>query len=236
MSRIDQTDIKVIAFDADDTLWENQPYFDAVEDRFCALLAEYGGDRHVREELLGTEMRNMAELGYGATAFTLSMIETALRLSGGNVSAGTIGKVYGLGRSLLRIPATPLDGVTETLERISLSGRYRMIVLTKGNMLDQEHKLERSGLGKFFEHVEIVSDKNERTYSRLLEFLGVSAQEFLMVGNSFKSDIAPVLSLGGYGVYIPFRTTWQLEKTEEYGHPRLFRARCFAALAEMLGL
>ena len=234
MSRIDQTDIKVIAFDADDTLWENQPYFDAVEDRFCALLAEYGGDRHVREELLGTEMRNMAELGYGATAFTLSMIETALRLSGGKVSAGTIGKVYGLGRSLLRIPATPLDGVTETLERISLSGRYRMIVLTKGNMLDQEHKLERSGLGKYFDHVEIVSDKNENTYSGLLAFFGIRASELLMVGNSFKSDISPVLQIGGYGAYIPFRTTWQHEQTEEYAHPRLIRLERIEGLCDIL--
>lgn len=161
--------VKVIAFDADDTLWANQPYYDAAEEKFCQLLSDYGDSGYIKEELFRTEMQNMEELGYGAAPFTMSMMETALRLGGETIRPGTISEIYALGRSLLRIPATPLDGVGRTLEKISGSDRYRLIVITKGNMLDQERKLERSGLGKFFDHVEIVSDKNERTYSKLMD-------------------------------------------------------------------
>ena len=226
--------IKVIAFDADDTLWANQPYFDDAEDRLCSILAEYGEPRYIKSELFKTEMQNMTELGYGVMAFTLSMIETALRLGGNRLSTSAVSEIYSLGRSLLRIPATPLPGVKETLEKISRSRSYRTIVITKGNMLDQERKLERSGLKPFFDHVEIVSDKNEKTYSDLLAFLGIGASELLMVGNSFKSDISPVLNLGGYGVYIPFHTTWQHEQTDEYDHPNLFRAENFRELENIV--
>ena len=139
-----------------------------------------------------------------------------------------------MGRTLLRIPATPFPGVADTLERIAGSRRYRMIVVTKGNMLDQENKVGRSGLNRFFDHVEIVSDKNEKTYSELLKFLGIKAEELLMVGNSFKSDIAPVLEIGGYGAYIPFHTTWQHERTDEYDHPKLFRLSAFSDLEGMV--
>ena len=176
----------------------------------------------------------MAELGYGVMAFTLSMIETALRLGGNRLSTSAVSEIYSLGRSLLRIPATPLPGVKETLEKISRSRSYRTIVITNGNMLDQERKLECSGLKPFFDHVEIVSDKNVKTYSDLLAFLGIGASELLMVGNSFKSDISPVLNLGGYGVYIPFHTTWQHEQTDEYDHPNLFRADNFRELESIV--
>ena len=226
--------VKVIAFDADDTLWANQPYYDAAEEKFCQLLSDYGDPGYIKEELFRTEMQNMEELGYGAAPFTMSMMETALRLGGETIRPGTISEIYALGRSLLRIPATPLDGVYSSLEKISGSGRYRLVVITKGNMLDQERKLERSGLGKFFDHVEIVSDKNERTYSKLLAFLNIGASELLMVGNSFKSDIAPVLQIGGYGAYIPFHTTWQHEQTEEFDHPRLSRLQNFEDLCGIL--
>lgn len=226
--------IKVIAFDADDTLWENQPYFDVAEEKFCRILVEYGNPETISEELFKTEMQNMPELGYGATAFTLSMIETALRLGGDRIAPSKISEIYRLGRSLLRIPAEPMDGVFRTLEKLSSLNRYRLIVITKGNMLDQERKLDRSGLGQFFDHVEIVSDKNEKTYSDLLAFLQINASELLMVGNSFKSDIAPVLKIGGYGAYIPFHTTWQHEQAEEYAHPGLLRLDCFADLCDVL--
>lgn len=226
--------IKVIAFDADDTLWENQPYFDEVEEKLCSILSEYGWSGHIREELFRTEMRNMDELGYGAMAFTLSMIETALEVSGNRIPAGKISEIYALGRSLLRIPATPLEGVSETLERLSESGAFRLILITKGNMLDQQRKLDRSGLRGFFSHVEIVSDKDESTYRRLLESLDVRPSQLLMVGNSFKSDIAPVLQIGGYGAYIPFHTTWQHEKVDEYEHPRLFKLERFSELEDLV--
>lgn len=226
--------IKVIAFDADDTLWENQPYFDEVEEKLCSILSEYGWSGHIREELFRTEMRNMDELGYGAMAFTLSMIETALEVSGNRIPAGKISEIYALGRSLLRIPATPLEGVSETLERLSESGAFRLILITKGNMLDQQRKLDRSGLRGFFSHVEIVSDKDESTYRRLLESLDIKPSQLLMVGNSFKSDIAPVLQIGGYGAYIPFHTTWQHEKVDEYEHPRLFKLERFSELEDLV--
>lgn len=226
--------IKVIAFDADDTLWENQPYFDEVEEKLCSILSEYGWSGHIREELFRTEMRNMDELGYGAMAFTLSMIETALEVSGNRIPAGKISEIYALGRSLLRIPATPMEGVSETLERLSESGAFRLILITKGNMLDQQRKLDRSGLRGFFSHVEIVSDKDESTYRRLLESLDIRPSQLLMVGNSFKSDIAPVLQIGGYGAYIPFHTTWQHEKVDEYEHPRLFKLERFSELEDLV--
>ena len=226
--------IKVIAFDADDTLWETQTYFDEAEERLCSVLAEYGDSQYIKEELFKTETQNMDELGYGVMAFTLSMIETALRLSSDRIPAERIAEIYAAGRTLLRIPATPLPGVSGTLEKISHSRRYRTIVITKGNMLDQENKLGRSGLKPFFDHVEIVSDKNEKTYSDILEFLDVRAQEFLMVGNSFKSDISPVLKIGGYGAYIPFHTTWQHERTDEYDHPKLFRLESFSGLERLV--
>ena len=224
----------MIAFDADDTLWENQPYFDEVEEKLCSILSEYGWSGHIREELFRTEMRNMDELGYGAMAFTLSMIETALEVSGNRIPAGKISEIYALGRSLLRIPATPLEGVSETLERLSESGAFRLILITKGNMLDQQRKLDRSGLRGFFSHVEIVSDKDESTYRRLLESLDIKPSQLLMVGNSFKSDIAPVLQIGGYGAYIPFHTTWQHEKVDEYEHPRLFKLERFSELEDLV--
>ena len=226
--------VRVIAFDADDTLWETQTYFDDAEEKLCSVLSDYGDSRYVKAELFKTETQNMAELGYGVMAFTLSMIETALRLSADRIPAERIAEIYDMGRTLLRIPATPFPGVADTLERIAGSRRYRMIVVTKGNMLDQENKVGRSGLNRFFDHVEIVSDKNEKTYSELLKFLGIKAEELLMVGNSFKSDIAPVLEIGGYGAYIPFHTTWQHERTDEYDHPKLFRLSAFSDLEGMV--
>ena len=231
---IPENNIKVIAFDADDTLWPNQPYFDDAEKKLCSILSDYGEPEYISSELFKTEMQNMDEFGYGAMAFTLSMMETALRVSAGKIPAMKIASIYDLGRSLLRIPATPIEGVGETLEALRRSSAFRLIVVTKGNMLDQEHKLERSGLRQYFSHVEIVSDKNEKTYSDLLSFLGIDAGQLLMVGNSFKSDIAPVLRIGGYGAYIPFHVTWQHEKTDEYAHPRLFRMDSFSELEGLL--
>lgn len=227
-------DIKAIAFDADDTLWENQPFFDEVEEKFCSLLSEYGGCGHIREELFKTEMKNMEELGYGAMAFTMSMIETALMVSGNSVPACKISEIYALGRSLLRIPATPMEGVEETLCMLDSYGAFRLIVITKGDMLDQRRKLERSGLKSLFDHVEIVSDKDENTYLRISDSMGIVPSELLMVGNSFKSDIAPVLQIGGYGAYIPFRSTWQHEQADEYEHPRLLRLESFSELGDLL--
>lgn len=226
--------IKAIAFDADDTLWENQPYFDEVEEKFCSFLPEYGDCGYIREQLFKTEMKNMEELGYGAMAFTMSMIETALMVSGNSVPACKISEIYALGRSLLRIPAVPMEGVSKTLDRLDRSGAFRLIMITKGDMLDQLRKLERSGLKRFFSRIEIVPDKDERTYLRIMDSLGFRPSELLMVGNSFKSDIAPVLQIGGYGAYIPFRSTWEHEQADEYEHPRLLRLESFSELGGLV--
>ena len=226
--------IKVVAFDADDTLWDNQTYYDEAEKRLGEILQEYGDPETVLKDLFSIEMANMQIFGYGAMAFTLSMIETALKVSNDTIPAAKIHEIHSLGKSLLHIPSTPLPGVAETLETLQKTRHYRTIVITKGNMLDQENKLERSGLKKYFSHIEIVSDKTPEAYCRLLDFLGIESHELLMVGNSFKSDIAPVLTLGGYGVHIPFKTSCQHEKTDEFDHTHLFRIREFSELCKIL--
>lgn len=225
--------IKVIAFDADDTLWDNESFYKGIEHRFCSMLSEFGDGEHISAELFKTEMGNMDILGYGAKAFTISLIETAIRVSGGQISAETIEEITGLGKSLLRIPAAPLPGVTETLEKLYGSGRYRLVVITKGDLLDQENKLRRSSLEKFFSHVEVVSEKTCREYREICNFLDIRPEELLMVGNSFKSDIKPVLELGGYGVHIPFKVMWQHEETEEFDHPHLYRT---SDIRDVLGI
>lgn len=226
--------IKVVAFDADDTLWENQLYFDEAEDRFSEVLSAYGDAEYVKKELFKTEMQNMGTLGYGVMAFTLSMMETALRLSRDTIPASALHRIYDIGRELLANPATPYPEVEKTLETISSARPYKLIVITKGNTTDQENKLERSGLTRFFSHIEIVPDKTEEAYRKIIDVLGIRSEELLMVGNSFKSDIAPVLKAGGYGVHIPAKSTWQHEVAEEFDHPGLFRIKEFRELLDII--
>jgi len=213
--------IKVIAFDADDTLWINEPFFQETEKAFCQLLEEFGTQKDISTLLFQTEMQNMEIYGYGAKGFTLSMIETALKISNNKVSAVYINKLTELGKSLLTIPIQLLEGVENALEK--LNGKYKLVVATKGDLLDQQRKLQRSGLEAYFNHVEIMSDKREEDYKSLIFNLGIAPEEFLMVGNSMKSDIQPVLKIGGYGAYIPFHTVWQHEKAnEKIDHSRIF--------------
>ena len=226
--------IKVVAFDADDTLWENQEYFDDAQAKFCKTMVPYGDAGSVKDELYRTEIKNLDTLGYGVMAFTMSMIETALHLSGDTIPAAGIHEIYNIGRALLMNPATPFPGVEETLDTIAATRPYKLIVITKGNTTDQENKLERSGLTRFFSHIEIIPDKTEEAYGKIMDVLGVNAEEFLMAGNSFKSDIAPVLKLGGYGVHIPAKSTWQHEVIEEFDHPNLFRISHFSELLDIL--
>lgn len=222
-------DIHVIAFDADDTLWENEPLFRAVERRWAEILSDYGSLEELSARLFEVEKANMEDLGYGAKAFTLSLIETAIEVTGGKLTAAQTAGILAAGRTILHNPAHPLPGVAETLS--ALKDRYRLVLLTKGDLLDQEHKVERSGLEPYFERIVVVSDKSERAYRQLLKELQVSPDAFLMVGNSFKSDIQPVLELGGWGAYIPFHTTWELEKTEEFAHDRLLKLENFGELS-----
>ncbi len=226
--------IRLIAFDADDTLWDCQSHFEAVEKAYCALLSEYGDAEYVSAELFKTEMRNMAELGYGSKAFTLSLVENAVQISKGRISADLLLRIQQLGLSLMRLPATPLPGVVETLKAIRSMSRYKMTVFTKGEIIEQENKLARSGLWPMFDRVDVVADKTPRQYRELCMTFGIDISELLMVGNSFKSDIAPVLELGGYAAHIPFEKMWQHEETDEYDHHHLLSLQDITQLTDYL--
>ena len=204
--------IKVIAFDADDTLWVNEPYFYETEEKFCALLEDYLPKHSVSQELFKTEMQNLSLYGYGIKAFMLSMVETALRISNKTLSVEIIEKAIQFGKDLLEKPIELLDGVEEVLK--SLKGKYRLVVATKGDLLDQERKLKKSGIEHYFHHIEIMSDKQEADYKKLIKHLDIKPEEFLMIGNSIKSDILPVLAIGGHGFHIPYHTTWAHERVD----------------------
>lgn len=204
--------LKVIAFDADDTLWVNEPYFQETEQKFCALLEDYLPHHTVSQELFKIEMQNLALYGYGVKGFMLSMVESALRISENKLPVALIGKILDYGKELLDKPIELLDGIEEVLQ--VLKGHYRLVVATKGDLLDQERKLRKSGLEAYFHHIEIMSDKQEREYAKLIRHLDIAPNEFMMIGNSLKSDILPVLALGGHGIHIPYHTTWAHEKIE----------------------
>lgn len=228
MSRFD--DIEVIAFDADDTLWDCQSHFQDVERRYCGILAPYADAPTVSGELFRVESSNMSLLGYGSKAFIISLVENALQVSGGRVTASELSSIIRLGKSLLSLPATPFPDVVPTLRAL---GGYRLALFTKGELLDQRNKLVRSGLSDYFEHVEIVIEKNAQAYLELCRHMLVEPRHLLMVGNTFRSDVAPALSVGASAVYIPYHTTWQLEQAEEYPHERLVK---LSRIGELPGL
>lgn len=228
--------VGLIAFDADDTLWDNQGHFDAVEQAYCRLLSPYGTAEQVSAALFETETANMSLLGYGCKAFTLSLIENAVSFSKGQITTRKLLEVEQLGKSLLSLPVTPLAGVVNALRALRQIGRYRLVVFTKGELLDQQNKVIRSGLRAFFDDVIVVSDKTRHEYQRLCDMFDTDVSRLLMVGNSFKSDIAPVLQLGGYAVHIPFDKVWQHEVVEEYEHPRLRRLQSISDLPSLLAI
>lgn len=209
---IDYSTIKVIGFDADDTLWVNETYFRTVEDEFANLLENYETKNQIDQELFKTEIKNLELYGYGIKGFMLSMIESALEISNNKVSQATISDILNLGKNMITHPVEVLDGVEEVLQQ--LVNKYRMIILTKGDLLDQERKLERSGLTKYFHHVEVLSDKKEANYKNLLDHLEIDVREFLMIGNSLKSDVLPIVNIGAKAVHIPFHTTWKYEEVQ----------------------
>lgn len=260
--------VKYIAFDADDTLWVNEPYFRVAEKEYCTLLERFATREEIISTLYEIEMKNLAPYGYGAKAFTLSLMETAILFSNKRSSGeffpdsispnlhseqqtpygsdscketiapltpAEMSRIIEIGTSLIRIPIEILPGVEELLKELSGSGKYTLVVATKGDLLDQERKLRRSGLWNCFHHIEVMSDKNEEAYTRLLERLGCSKEEFLMIGNSMKSDILPVLNIGGNAIYIPFYSTWEHEKVEgEITHPNLYETDSCSKLLEMI--
>ena len=220
---------RVIAFDADDTLWDCQSHFESVENQLYQLIAPYC-DSPARELFL-TESGNMADLGYGCKAFTISIVETALRVGGDHIDARQLSDLLAACKRLLQLPATPLPGVEDTLARID---GYRKVVFTKGELQDQENKLRRSGLLKYFDDVEIMSDKGAAEFKALCEHQHVLPSELLMVGNSLKSDVAPALAIGAWAVHIPFHVTWQLEHVEDFDHPRLMKISGFTELLDIV--
>ena len=206
--------IKVIAFDADDTLWINEPYFQETENKFCALLEDYLPRHTLAKELFKTEIQNLPLYGYGIKGFMLSMIETAMRISNSTLNIEVLQKAIEFGKELLEKPIEILEGVEEVLK--TLKGKYRLVVATKGDLLDQERKLRKSGLEHYFHHIEIMSDKQENDYLKLIRRLDIQPADFLMIGNSLKSDVMPVLSIGGHAVHIPYHTTWAHEHVEHH--------------------
>ena len=204
--------VKVIAFDADDTLWVNEPYFQETERKFCALLEDYIPHHTVSQELFKVEIQNLTLYGYGIKGYILSMIEAAMSISSKTISMDVIEKIINYGKELLEKPIELLEGVEDALK--ALSGKYRLVVATKGDLLDQERKLKNSGIEHYFHHTEIMSDKKETDYTKLIKHLDIPPEEFLMIGNSIKSDILPVLAVGGYAVHVPYHTTWAHEYME----------------------
>ncbi|MFL3661236.1 MAG: HAD family hydrolase [Polaribacter sp.] len=199
-------EIKVIAFDADDTLWVNETYFREAEDAFTALLSPYETKNKITQELFKTEIKNLSIYGYGVKGFVLSMLECALVLSNYQLPPETLGKIIAIGKEMLEKPIQILDGVEEVLE--SLQGKYKLIVATKGDLLDQERKLEKSNLLHYFHHIEVMSDKKEKDYLKLVKHLDIVPGQLLMIGNSLKSDVLPLLEIGAKAIHIPFHTTW----------------------------
>ncbi len=223
-------DIRIIGFDADDTLWDNEPHYRALEKVFCDEMKDILPPEESSAELFRTEIGNLPLYGYGAKAYTLSILETALRLSNDRLPAASVGRILEAGKKLVDSPLRLLDDVEDVLKR--LSTRYKLIVATKGDLLDQERKLRKSGLEPYFHHIEIMSDKQGPDYRKLLRHLDIRPSQFLMIGNSLRSDIIPVLTLGGYAIHIPYHTTWLHEKIEAVELPPE-RFRKFDSIAEI---
>ncbi|MGJ8745298.1 HAD family hydrolase [Polaribacter sp.] len=205
--------IKVIAFDADDTLWVNETYFRDAEHQFAKLLSQYETENKIDQELFKKEIENLKLYGYGIKGFILSMIECALELSNYNINQKIISKILDIGKEMLEKPIELLPEIDDVLE--GLQHRYKLIVATKGDLLDQERKLEKSNLLHYFHHIEVMSDKKPTDYLKLIQHLDINPSEFLMIGNSLKSDILPLLEIGASAIHVPFHTTWAHEKISE---------------------
>ena len=222
--------IETIAFDADDTLWVNETFFRDAEDEVCKLLSPYIDYESCQQRLFEMEMRNLKLYGYGIKPFTLSLIECAQEVSHGKVTNEIIGNIINIGKEMLNASVNLIDGIEEVLEQ--LSSTYKLVVATKGDLLDQERKLEKSGLSKYFHHIEVMSDKQPANYLKLVKQLDISASSFLMIGNSLKSDVLPVLEIGGHAFHIPFHTTWAHEQVDiEITHERF---KSFKASGDIL--
>jgi putative hydrolase of the HAD superfamily len=213
--------IALVGFDADDTLWRSQDYFDEAQAQFERIISRYVDLADVGRRLYGYEARNIAFFGYGVKGMALSMVEAAVEITDERIAATDIKRIVALAKELLRHPVELLDGVREAVEAVA--ARYPVVLITKGDLFHQERKVEQSGLGDLFQRIEIVSEKDTRSYARVLAEVGVDARAFAMVGNSLRSDIEPVIALGGWGIHMPYHVTWEheLEHNVERGHPRV---------------
>jgi len=205
--------LKIVGFDADDTLWVNEPFYRDTEKQFCEIIEPYSPENETEKELFRTEMQNLTLYGYGTKSFVLSMIETALRISENKISASEISKIIEIGKAQLTLPVVLLDGVETVLQK--LHPNYKLILATKGDLLDQERKLHKSGLANYFHHIEIMSDKHENNYLKLVNRLDSMPEDFVMIGNSLKLDILPAINICAQAIYIPYHTTWQHEKDHD---------------------
>jgi putative hydrolase of the HAD superfamily len=225
--------LKVIAFDADDTLWVNEPYFRETEEKFYAMFQDYLPQHTIARELFKTEIENLVLYGYGIKGFILSMIETAIRISDKKIPVEVVEKIINHGKELLEKPVELIDGVEEVLK--ALQGKYKLVCATKGDLLDQHRKLHKSGLGHYFHHIEIMSDKKEIDYEKLIKRLDIQSGEFLMIGNSLKSDALPVIKIGGHAIHVPFHITWEHERIEgEIEHENFRRAERIGDVLSLL--
>jgi len=225
--------LEVIVFDADDTLWHNEHLFQDTQRRLSELLAPYGTHAEVQAELAVRERRNVRLFGYGIKGFILSMVETAIDMSDREISAAEIYEIVTLGRAMMEAPLQLMDGVEAVLQ--ALHDRHRLLLITKGDLFHQRNKIEKSGLGRYFEHTEVVTDKDAATYRQVFVARGVAPERAMMVGNSVPSDILPVLELGGYAVHIPYAATAEFERHDgELAHPRLYTLQAVTELPALL--
>ena len=225
--------LTTIGFDADDTLWHHETYYRLTQDRFAALLADYAAPEHLHERLLSAERRNLAHYGFGVKGFVLSMIETALEVTDAQVPASVIKALLDAGRDMLAHPIDLLPHAGDTIA--ALAGQYRLVLVTKGDLIDQERKLAQSGLGEMFDAVEIVSDKTTATYSAIFARHGTGAAQAMMVGNSLNSDVIPALGAGSWGVHVPSALTWALDHAEPpTGHARFHTVADLGALPALI--
>jgi putative hydrolase of the HAD superfamily len=225
---------EIIAFDADDTLWHNERLYVNAQAKFVQLMSNYHNPDLVNERLYQTESRNMQHFGYGIKAFTLSMIETAVELTNGKILGQDIQKIINLAKEMLSAEIELLDGVKETIPQ--LAAKYRLMLITKGDLLDQESKIERSGLKQYFQTIDIISDKTRANYEQVLQRYDLAPKRFLMVGNSLRSDILPILELGGTAIYIPYESTWvhEVADTPAENQPGFYALEHFRQLPELL--
>lgn len=227
--------IKVIAFDADDTLWINETYFNDAEKQFCILMENYLSHQSTSAILFEKQINNLPLYGYGIKGFILSMIEAASQITNGTINIKATDHIIRIGKDLLTKPVELIDDVESILEK--LQGKYKLVVATKGDLKDQHRKLHKSGLGPYFHHIEVMSDKKELDYQKLLKRLDVQPEDFIMIGNSLKSDVLPVLDIGGYAIHIPFHTTWAHERIDfEVIHPKFTTLKKLSEIEKLFNI